>query len=382
MTTVNKALIGILVAQLALAALTLTRGESTHIGKLEPIVAAFDAKGVSRIEIFKEPVVGNSGDKDGNKASDAAIVLHKKDNAWALATHHDYPADKSKVDSLLQKVAGLNSRGPVATSPGRQSQLSVSETEYKRKLVIHTAGGGAPITLYVGDPAGSRKTAVRLSGRDEIHGVTGFSMASISAFVSGWVDTQYFTVTESEVASITVRNAAGELTLERDSGSWKLSDGQAPGQTPGQPPGQTPGQPPGQTPGQAPGQTPGQAPGQTPGQAPDRPIDSEVVDNIVKQMTNIRLAEPADPNKAVDKPLATVTLRMKIPDSQGSDAGPPAMSVVADEYTFQIGPEDDDSRYYLRRSGDSRAVWVYASNLKPVIEFDRDKLYKTDSDDK
>ena len=353
MTTLNKALIGALVVQIILAVFVLTRSDSATIGKRVKLVAGFESDKVSRIEIFKEPIDGKDGD--------IAVELYKKDGSWAVENAFDYPADSSKITDLLSKIAALESRGPVATSIARQTQLAVADNEYKRKVVVH--GSGDPVTLYVGNPAGSRKNAVRLAGQSDIHGVTNFSTASIYASVSSWVDLEYFQVTETDVAAVSLINAQGSFDLERDGAGWKLAGDSAPTS------------PTGTTPGPS-GQPATPAAGQ-PAESTDS-IDNEAVGAMVKKLASIRMAEPADPGLTLSEPLATAVVRMKAPEPPGdADAGAPALSVAPEEYKFEIGP-GEDGRYYLRLVGDSRAAWVYTSNLDAVVEFSEDKLYGRD----
>lgn len=352
MSSLNKMLITALVVQVALAAFMLTRSDSTTIRKLEPVVAEFDKDTINRIEIYKEPI--------GGKDSDVAIQLDKKSGSWVLASHHDYPVTGSNVTDLLDKVLAMSTRGPVATSAARQSQLAVADDEYKRKLVLH--GAGEPITLYVGNPAGSRKAAVRLAGSDEIHGVTGVSMAALSTSMSSWIELEYFEVEQDNVASFTITNPQGTFTLERAGESWNLT---MPGSD---------------APGTAPGTTPA---GQTPATPPaDRELDTNDVNDLLERIVEINLVEPADPAHKLEKPLATFVLRMKPPAAdEDGDAGPSsAISPVAEEYSFEFGDEKD-GKYFLRRSGAEHAIWISTGTLKSVLELDKDTLYKETKDD-
>ncbi|MEM9493485.1 MAG: DUF4340 domain-containing protein, partial [Myxococcota bacterium] len=322
MNTLNKVLIAVLVGQLALAVITLTRGDSGGIQALEPVVAGFAIDKVERIEIFKETDGGvdsnddsaESGDQDS--AGDVAIELIKSGDEWTVKSHYDYPADTSKIESLLSQVAGLQSRGPIATSAARQNQLAVADSKYQRKLVLH--GAGEPVTLLVGDPAGALKTAVRRAGQDEIYAVTNFSMSSVSAFVSAWVDTAFMDRQPDELASLTVQNKAGTFTLERDGGQWKLTSGAA-----GQP-----------------GAGDGAAAPADASAAGDKELDQSAIDGWARSVTKFNIAEPADPARAIDTPLATVTLRFKGDEPAGAGADDNAADGDGDSADADAGAAD------------------------------------------
>lgn len=347
MSSLNKMLIAALVVQIALAAFMLTRSDSTTIQQLEAIVGEFDKDAINRIEIYKEPI--------GGADSDIAIELKKSGGSWVLGSHHDYPVTESNITTLLDKVLGMTSRGPVATSAARQTQLAVADKEYKRKLVLH--GAGEPITLYVGNPAGTRKTAVRLAGTDGIHAITGFSLGNISTAMSGWIELEYFEVEPDDVASFTITNAQGTFTLERDGEIWNLAGAEAPDGTPAPDAG---------------------------GERAEKELSQNEVDKLLQLMAEINLTEPADPARTFEKPLASFVLRMKSPaldDAGEGDAGASsAISPAAEEHRFEIGGEQD-GKYHVRRIGDERAIWLFTGTFDSLVELDRDKLYKEKKDE-
>ena len=135
-----------------------------------------------------------------------------------------------------------------------------------------------------GASAGARQTSVRMAGSDAIHGVSGLTAFGVGANPASWVDTAYFTVEPKEVASVDIANASGSYTLERTDDGWKVLVNGTPLVVPA-----------------------------------DKDLFLDHIDKIVAKVSRINLAEPGDPKRAVDKPQATVTIRMKPPAAPDSD---------------------------------------------------------------
>jgi hypothetical protein len=231
----------------------------------------------------------------------------------------------------------MQTRGPIATGAARQSQLKVAPDRYLRKVVLQRQGK-SPLTLYIGQNAGPRTSAVRVDGETDIHAVSSMAPSTAPTSIVGWADTNYFKVDERQVAAIKVENAAGTFVFERDGkGGWKIAEG-----------------------------TTGVDP------ADPRQIDNRAVDNMVRAMVLLQMIEPADPEIPTGSPLSTVTLRLGSPQA-GSDQ---AAAAQASEFTFVFGPEQN-GRYILRRAGGAPPIWVSMNKFEPVIDFGPKLLYKS-----
>jgi hypothetical protein len=336
-TRLNKILAGVLAVQLVLVVFMLLRGDAGRIGKLEPLVS-IDADKVERIRVFEAP-----GDKEKKRADGPAVELVKRGSEWALTSHFDYPVDKAKVTELLDKVAGIRTRGPVASGKSRQKQLEVADEAYQRKLVL--TAGGVDTTIYVGASAGARQTSVRLAGSDQIHGASGLSAFAIGASPASWIDTAFFKVEKGQIAGIDLVNQNGNFTLEPAADApWKV---EVNGQPLAPPAGSE--------------------------------IDSDMADRIASRVSSIMMNEPGDPKRTIDKPLYTVTVRMKAPEPAqpaGADpATPPPMSEPGQEYVIDFAQADED-KTYVRVRGSSQAALVSSASIADLAELSRDKLVR------
>lgn len=390
MSTFNKALIAALVVQVGLVVVIRASSDSGEtIRNPEPLLADFAKDQVTRVAIFDAPgdTPGDAkaGEEGEDQAGEPVIDLRRESSgsevSWKLASHYGYPAKTVAVGELLDKLERLQTRGPVVTSTVRHKQLQVADDDYQRKLVIET--GTSQITLYVGAPAGSRQVSVRLGGQDDVHQVGELSTAGLSTSPTSWVDTSYLDLPHKRVAYLSVRNQSGTYELQRNQNDiWTLVQDGQPYPVP-----------------------------------PGKKFNAVAADNWLKDAVRIDLAEPADPERSIDTPLATITLRMKseTPEktpaagdadapaaegqapgqpgegqpagqpaegqeaeqegSQGSDAAQgasaPAMSQGVEEYILEVGAEEDD-KYYVRLLGSPTAALVRKASLRTLVEMNDD----------
>ena len=314
LTRFHKILIAMLVVQLGLAVVMLTRSDDAAAKKPEPVLASFDAAKVTKLAVFA---------KDGAKP---AIELAKQGSSWVAASSFDYPVTESKVSDLLASLAKMSAASPIATQASRQKQLRVDDAEFERKLVI--TADGKDTVLFVGGPAGARRTAVRLGGDSRVFAVSGLNTWSIGSEPRDWVDTSYVKVGKDEVAKVTIEHDGTTTDLERDGDHWKANIGSSPIVLAG---------------------------GET--------LDTAAIDRLVDAASSIELSAPADPKRDAAKPTATITITRKA--QTGTSSAPVIVDMIA-----------DGSSYWAHDRALTRAVLVDKARLSEVVEVTRDKLVK------
>jgi len=353
----NRILLGVLAAQIALVLIFQLRGEDTTIGKLEPILPAFARDKVERLRVFDRTARAPEGEADqpaspkGKPGDKPSVDLVKKGSAWVLASHYDYPVTADKVTDLLDKIDGMRTRGAIASGAAREKQLEVADDSYQRKVIV--TSGGKDTTFFVGASAGSRQTSVRLAGQEAIHGVTGLSAFGVGARASAWVEGAYVDIQPDRIASFDVVNAGGSFHLERAASGdgWQVTVG---GQPLAPPAGME--------------------------------INKGEIEKLAGKASRIFLSEPGDPKRSIDKPLATVTLHLKpeqVPVA-GADAG--AAESTLDQggadRVIEIAATDAKDRSYVREKGRNQAVLVEALGVTDLVELTRDKLVNKIGDKK
>jgi uncharacterized protein DUF4340 len=345
LTRAHKILIGLLVVQVALIALMLRRSSEPQPVKEVPLLAGLDAAKVTRVRLF-----ASGADKPG-------VDLVKKGAAWVVASHFDYPADAAKVKGLIEPLAKIAAGEPIATSATRHKQLRVADTDFDRKIVLSLEGGGEK-TLVIGNPAGARRTALRLGG-DNVYAAT-----DVSYFIaepSGFVSTKYVDIPKADVERLTVR---------RDQQMIELARAATP--TPPAGTGSGSGSPGAGSAAAADGAGEGSGSAAAAGPswtvtidgapvklAAGESLDTDAIDRIVGQATSIDLKAPGDPKRDATKPTATVIIHRK-----GAEQ-PTSLDVIADGESYWVHQRELD-----------RAIIVDKSTLGDVVTVDRDKLVK------
>jgi hypothetical protein len=165
---------------------------------------AFDRQAVDAVEI---------SDGEGRTQH-----LEKTADGWRLPGHFDFPASAFRVDGLLDSLADLRPGLAVATSAEAAGRFRVAEESFERRIRL-LAGGKTLAELYLGDAAGPRRAYGRAAGDTAIYPL------ALTAFDAGtgageWTDKAYLHRDTAELSRVTV----GDITLQRDSDAWVLTD--------------------------------------------------------------------------------------------------------------------------------------------------------------
>lgn len=157
------------------------------------------------------------------------MTLQKRSGKWVLPDADDYPADATKINPTLDKIAGLSTARLVTRTRASHKRLEVAEGDFLRRIAFETADG-AKRTLFLGSAPSYGATHFRIEGQDEVYLASDFSVWDINTTASAWVNTSLFTFNAEEVTQATLINSNGRFTFFRDDeGNWTL-DGLAEGE--------------------------------------------------------------------------------------------------------------------------------------------------------
>ena len=158
-------------------------------------------------------------DSDGN-----AVRLRQVAGSWVLPDAGDYPAKADTITSVLDKVVALNSRRLVTRTSSSHKRLQVGADSFVRRVDLETAAG-TRYTFYLGSSPSYGTTHVRVEGADETYLASDLTPYEFGTTPASWVDTAYFSVAQDQLSAVTVRNARGTLTFNRDAeGKWTLAE--------------------------------------------------------------------------------------------------------------------------------------------------------------
>ncbi|MGE3297616.1 MAG: DUF4340 domain-containing protein [Porticoccaceae bacterium] len=161
----------------------------------ESPLLGFDAGSVDRLSI------------EGPEA--AKVTLTRADGGWRLPEAADFPADRERIEQLLQRLTELRGGTPVATTPGAQQRFRVSDADFERRITLGT-GDKALATLYLGTAPGPRRINARAAPSETILAVE-LGAHEFPLRIDDWIDRTLLRVPRDELVALDV---AG-LHLER-----------------------------------------------------------------------------------------------------------------------------------------------------------------------
>lgn len=214
MTTQNKALGGLLVAQLLLAGLTWW---PTGDGAPPPRdLLGFPVDSITAITV--------SGRVTKDEVPEPDLVLTKTGSGWVITSSEDYPATEANMAPLLESLGKLTVRAPIAVKPESQASLEVADNAHTRKLDIQA--NGQHRVLYLG--AGQGKSShVRVDGEVETYEVKDVSAWSINTNANRYFDRDGFVKVPLDAVTAVSIDRPGEPSLalaKGADGAWTLPD--------------------------------------------------------------------------------------------------------------------------------------------------------------
>lgn len=214
MTTLQKVLVGAAIAQSALLAFTwMPQGD----GSREPR----DLLGFPVDQIQNVKVHGRTSRDE--KPPSAPVSLTRTDAGWVLDSSDGYPASDTYVKPLLDNLARLQVREPVATKEESFATLEVADGIHTRKVEV-TAKDGTSRTIYFGAASG-QVSHVRLAGESEAFDVKGFTAWALAENDNRYFERDLMKVPVSDVTNVSLtRPGAPPVTFAKDdAGSWTIS---------------------------------------------------------------------------------------------------------------------------------------------------------------
>ena len=155
--------------------------------------------------------------------------LTRQGNDWVLADRGDFPADGSKIEPVLSKIAALQTGRLVTQSAASHKRLQVAEDDYNRRLTLETKDGSVHI-LYVGSSPNPNTTHVRRDGQDETYLANDLTSWELGTTAQTWIDPTYVNLNREEITRIVLENANGSFQFDKQpDDTWTmvgLADGE------------------------------------------------------------------------------------------------------------------------------------------------------------
>ena len=307
----NQILIAILVVQVALGFVVFwPRQAETSAGEsLFPELAVGEVKTLTIV------------DAEGN-----SIQLNRVAEEWVLPGADDYPAQAEKIPPVLEKIVELSRSRLVTRTDASHKRLQVAETDFVRRIEFELAGG-IRYTLYLGSSPQYGATHFRVEGESEVYLTSALSAWEIGATAASWIDPLFMSISQDDIAKVTLENANGQLVFTKDAvdgdatGTWTM-DGLTEGEE----------------------------------------LDIGLINSLINQAASVRITTPLgrgeDDAYRMDEPSAIVTL----------ETGDGAITV-------RVGAKDPAANtYFVKVSTNPTYVAVSEFNVNYLVESTREEL--------
>ncbi len=292
-------LIVLLVAQLALAGYLF---RDTGQRSVEPVQRPLLGAPVQ--EIDRMTISGDAGE---------ATLLQSGDS-WILPALSQLPADVSRVDAALDRLAATRTGWAVTTSDASHQRFQVSDDGAQRHVKVYS-GEVLAADFLLGTSPGFRKVHLRRAGEMPVYAVE-LSVHDLPATDSGWLDKSLLALS----APLRIEGADFALELS-DEGQWAMPAGAAAGE-----------------------------------EAP--PVDDDRVQQLVSALANLRVQGVAD-IEAVDIPVSADALNLQVETTDGG---------------FQYRFFSLDDQYLVRRSDRDTVFSLSQYDYERIAGVDRASL--------
>lgn len=139
------------------------------------------------------------------RGDDKTIELSKQDGLWQTA--EAFPLDAGKMDSLLDKLAGLKYGLPVATSAESLKRFKVADDEFERRVLLKKSGDTVA-ELFLGTGSGVRKSHLRNVDQQAVY-VAEIGSYDLPLTDGEWQDKTVLQIAKDDVTGIKL----GDLNL-------------------------------------------------------------------------------------------------------------------------------------------------------------------------
>jgi hypothetical protein len=200
-------LAGLLVAQIVLAVAVNLTEQDYGAFEIKEKLLAFEKQKIDRLLI-----------EDGK----ASVTLKSSAEQWVLPDEGDFPVTQNSVETLLDKLAGLEKGWPVATTSSASRRFKVAEDEYERRVTLYS-GDAVTARLFIGTSPGFRKVHLRPDDEEAVF-VAEFNEWEMDTQANGWIDKDVLKLDEKALEQVSI---AGKLTVQNQQGDLQLTGLQA-----------------------------------------------------------------------------------------------------------------------------------------------------------
>lgn len=182
-------------------------GQAAQLPKIS--ITEEDVKAIDKIVITKAGEDGGAGTE---------VELVKKGEEWRVARPVEALANQANVKSLLDNIKSLKVSELIDSGKASYEKFKVGDTQGLH--AVFQKGGTAVLDARFGENGG-RGQMSRITGKDGVYAVKGYSSYLYDRELKGWRDTTIFKFEDSAVQSATITNEHGTFTFEKEGAKFK-----------------------------------------------------------------------------------------------------------------------------------------------------------------
>jgi hypothetical protein len=150
----------------------------------------------------------------------APVTLAKQGDAWRLTAPLDFPADDSKVTTLLSSLANLKADRRLPTAEVDPADYGLDDPPFRVTLVD---ASGAETVVNIGDetPLGAKR-ALRVDDHPELILTAAYFVSDLGRSVDDWRSRDVVDLLPDQVASIDVLAGSDRIRVVRVKDRWQL----------------------------------------------------------------------------------------------------------------------------------------------------------------
>jgi hypothetical protein len=144
------------------------------------------------------------------------VVIEKSAGKWTLPALNNLPANPNKIDTLVDRLLGLRTNWPVATTSSSHQRFEVADNAFRRKVALF-ANDKSLGTLFVGTSPGFKKSHLRINSDYAVF-VLELNAYDTPVTSNDWLD-------ETLIAAKAITRIKGNgFELTKNHENWQLND--------------------------------------------------------------------------------------------------------------------------------------------------------------
>ncbi|HOM76294.1 MAG TPA: DUF4340 domain-containing protein [Anaerohalosphaeraceae bacterium] len=174
------------------------RKVNTAVFSSSPLVEGLPIEAVSAVTITSEK-------------GTQTVRLQKKDNVFVVAAKDNYPADVSKINTLISHCLDIRTREKITSDPANHADLKVTPETARYVIAFQDKDGKDIVGLAVSESDENGNSFARLLNSDDVYTVS--DVPWIDTSVMGYINTKLLEVQQDKVSSVAVRTPEDTYVL-------------------------------------------------------------------------------------------------------------------------------------------------------------------------